>query len=420
MYEPIINRLTKHYYELENLSNSLEETMPLTHNIERLLTTLKRSIKGSSYSFYLFDEDKQKYVLKASHKAVDNVQIAPSYSGLVAFNGIKTIVSSTISKEALPQTVELLNDNGTLNIWMPIEGVKGLIIIERVHKCNNRMLCALKKNSSLVGDVLCRIQANDVQISERKRHLRNARNYALYYGYGKLKDLMGKDLVIIEPKGFTHAEFKELRATTKLIIAYVSVLEVHPSEAIFRELVKSDFIMINGKPLKNEVFGTFVVSLRSKKWIAHLLDKFKDLINRMNVDGLFLDTIGNLEWATIPKKEWETQLAIAVNLVSVFKTLYPAHLLIQNNGLQSVIDQTAPYVDGICWENPLIHCALSDDWTRTMIDKCTRLSRAFSMSVFLLVEQAVENNYSTEAVAKLERLSVDKGFLLYKATKNYV
>ncbi|MBW9234388.1 hypothetical protein JQK62_19395, partial [Leptospira santarosai] len=119
--------------------------------------------------------------------------------------------------------------------------------------------------------------------------------------------------------------------------------------------------------MRNEAFGTFVVNLQSKKWINHLLGKVHHLLSELKADGLFLDTIGDIEWPSIPQSIKQNQLDAVINFLHVLKLLYADHLFIQNNGLESIYLETAPYIDGICWENPPFSVAESEEWIDHMI-----------------------------------------------------
>lgn len=50
-------------------------------------------------------------------------------------------------------------------------------------------------------------------------------------------------------------------------------------------------------------------------------------------------------------------------------------ILIQNNGLESVYLETAPYIDGICWGNPPFSLTESDALTVHMIQHLTFLQK---------------------------------------------
>ncbi|NRD77992.1 hypothetical protein HPT25_11410 [Bacillus sp. BRMEA1] len=254
--------------------------------------------------------------------------------------------------------------------------------------------------------------------SFRKDQLLAAKNYALYYGYGRADELSLFDIAIVDPNGLKQEEFEQLRLKKTMVITYLSLLEVHPSEPIYRELSSEDFLLMDGKPVKNEAFGTFIMSLQSKKWMNHLLTKINRHFSIIESDGIFLDTIGDIEFHFLPEKIKKQQLQAAVNFLSVVKMLYPHHLFIQNNGLEMVAEETAAYIDGICWENPPFSLEQSKEWVEVMIRKLDKLKERHHVKIFLLLEETIEKERNAYEQAK--KMAKKHDFLLYNASKNYV
>jgi hypothetical protein len=245
-----------------------------------------------------------------------------------------------------------------------------------------------------------------------------AKNYALYYGYGKVKELSHFDISIIDSKGLTVEEIHQLKVRNTIVITYLSIFEVSPTDAIFKELSYEDFWLIDGEPIKNEVYGTYLVSMHSEKWINYLLNEIQRQIVAQESDGLFLDTIGDVELLNLPKDLMRQQLDGVVKLLFALKMLYPYHLFIQNNGLEKVCQLTAPYIDGICWENPPIGLASSEGWVDVITDKLVTLKDKYNLKVFLLLEESVE--VERQAYEKARKFAKKNEFLLYNAPSKYV
>lgn len=91
---------------------------------------------------------------------------------------------------------------------------------------------------------------------------------------------------------------------------------------------------------------------------------------------------------------------------------------VQNNGLESVYLETAPYIDRICWGNPPFSLAKSDVWTVHMIQHLTFLQRKFHVKVFLLLEESLERE--TQAYELAKDIAKKRDFLLFNAPKDYV
>lgn len=254
--------------------------------------------------------------------------------------------------------------------------------------------------------------------SFRKDQMLLAKNYALYYGYGRVRELSLFDMAIVDPNGLKVEEFNELKLNNTLVITYLSIFEVHPTEPIYKELAYEDFLLIDGELIKNEDFGTYLVNLKSKKWINHLLNKINRHFNLLESDGLFLDTVGDIELQSISTQVKKQQIDALVNFLSVLKLLYPNHLMIQNNGFEIVIDETCSLIDGILWENPPFSLKESKEWVQVILDKISKIKEQYQLKIFLLLEDSIEKERNSYEQAR--RIAKKHEFLLYHASKDYI
>ncbi len=253
--------------------------------------------------------------------------------------------------------------------------------------------------------------------SIRKDRLLMASNFALYYGWGRSEELSRFEMVIIEPKGMTEEDIHYMQKHNTMVISYLSVMEVHPDDEIFSKLEEEDFLFIGDKKMMNEPFGTYLVNLRSKRWIEYLIGRVDFYMNKLGTDGIFLDTMGDIEMPDIKEPIRSKQIEAVTNLLFSLKLLYPEHLLIQNNGLESLYKHTAPFIDGIVWENPPFTLKESKAWAEKTIDKLNQLQKEWSIRVLLLLEKSLEEERRAYMVAK--KISRENNFLLYLASANY-
>lgn len=252
--------------------------------------------------------------------------------------------------------------------------------------------------------------------SLRKDRLLLSQNFALYYGHNQVDLLSRFDIAIVEPKGQSKTNIIRLKTWNTVVITYLSFMEVHPNEPIFQQLDDKDFLIINGKKLINKEFGTYLVNLKSEKWIRYLLNEIHHRFINLESDGIFIDTIGDMEG--LPEDSRTDQLAAIVNLLYVIKLLYPKHLLIQNNGLDYVCLHTAPYIDGICWENPPVTISESREWVNFIMNRLLTLKGNWNLKVLFLLEETVEQERKSYLQAR--KMAKENGFLIYNAPKNYV
>jgi hypothetical protein len=255
-----------------------------------------------------------------------------------------------------------------------------------------------------------------METSLRKDQLLLAQNYALYYGHQEKELLSRFDMVIIEPKGQSFESINYLRMRNTLVFAYLSVMEVHPDEPIYQKLAEEDFLTFNGVRLINGEFGTYLVSLQSEKWIQYLLEEVHHRLIVLEADGLFLDTIGDIDG--LPAELRVIQLLAISHFLFAIKLLYPKYLILQNNGLVEVCQQTAPYIDGICWENPPITIPDSQEWTNIVLKRILELKKDWNMKLLFLLEETVEKE--RKSYWRARKLAKEYDILLYNAPKNYV
>lgn len=187
----------------------------------------------------------------------------------------------------------------------------------------------------------------------RKERLRHARNYAVYYGSGKEERLSAYDIAIVEPAGHNSNGIQALKSKGTLTLAYVSVLETNPSLPLYPLLKEEDFIAYNGRPFLNEEYQNRIVKLYSQRWQSLLVHHVGQLLFHQGYDGIFLDTLADLEYMRFSAQDYERSVCAAVNLLRELRERFEPFVFVQNNGYQRVHQHTAAFLDGICCENPL-------------------------------------------------------------------
>jgi hypothetical protein len=250
------------------------------------------------------------------------------------------------------------------------------------------------------------------------------KNYALYYGAGREDELAGFDLAVVEPSGQNDMSLREIKNAGALVLAYLSVMEISPDAPEIKLLKGGDFISAEGRPLTNEEYGNYLVDLRSRRWTGLLMHKAGSLITRSGYDGLFLDTIGNVEAVDVQYKE--ELFTAAVNIVRQLRYFYPDFILVQNWGLNRLCYLTAGYINGICWENPPFAILSCRPWTESVIRRLEKLKNEYSIKVLLLLEEKGEGcsgagRAETDDGYRLARkIAERRGFILYRAPYRYI
>jgi len=248
----------------------------------------------------------------------------------------------------------------------------------------------------------------------RKKKLAKATNYRLYYGYGQEEELARYDLAIVEQAGQTPNSLKKIKESDTLVLAYLSVMEIAVSAPEFQQLKKADFLEDGKEQYINKEYGTYLVDLRSPSWKRLLFRKIENLFSD-GYDGLFLDTIGDVEFPDIPSYLRDIQIIAAVQLLQEIRKRFPEHLLLQNNGLEKLCLYTGSILDGICWENPPFARRESQAWVNGIINRLHYLQAGFGLKVLILIE----GKQDKKVVCAAQEIALEKGFLFYQAVDGY-
>jgi hypothetical protein len=131
-----------------------------------------------------------------------------------------------------------------------------------------------------------------------RKAVRNARNFACYYGEDGLEKLVRFDAVILAPHKQSEASVQQLVAAGTVTLAYLSVGE---DSSEFTEGFEHDWLEpndfepewalreITGEMVLNPVWGGVVVNLAHPGWTKTLFDRAKRALE-MGFHGFFLDT----------------------------------------------------------------------------------------------------------------------------------
>lgn len=215
------------------------------------------------------------------------------------------------------------------------------------------------------------------------------KNYTVYYGSARELSLSGVDVAIVEPTGQTRETIRAMQDQGILVIGYVSVMEAGPHQELYDQLEEADFLHTeDGERIPKVEYGNFVLDMTSAHWRGILLYEIGRLLAEQGYDGVFLDTIGNVELHRLPDQS--RQLQSAVDLVAQLRKWFPQSILIQNNGLELLAPRTASYVDGIVWENPPLSAKDSAEWVQLIGKRLSKLAEDNQLKVMILFDGTEE------------------------------
>lgn len=246
----------------------------------------------------------------------------------------------------------------------------------------------------------------------------NIDNYAVYYGYDEAERLGEYDLVIVEPSGQDEKSLSFLKENNTLVIAYVSILEISEEYPEFKYLKDEDFITINGKRIVNSEFNNYLVNLNSKRYVSMLIHKIGDLILNKGYQGIFLDTVGDIEFEVIPEFIRKELIDELVKLLEIIKGMFPKCIIIQNNGT-SIIKYTIEYVDILMLENPDNNALKLSNDKGALANYIIDLKKTYDVKLFLLFEKDKISIYKS-LLNEISSLYSNKDVLFYLSEKSYL
>lgn len=249
---------------------------------------------------------------------------------------------------------------------------------------------------------------------DRRSKLLNAQKFTVYYGKDDIDLLREYDIAVVEPAALNDSQTQNIQNFETMVIAYLSFLEIPHWSSLLTYLADDDFIHIEGVKLINPEYGNYCANLSSAKWQQILLHKVSELLTLRSFDGVFLDTIGFLEYDQIPLEIQDIQIRSAQSILRRIRGRFPDHILIQNGGLSEVIYSTKSYIDGICWENPCWE--KQGQWSHNVAYYLAELQHCLGLKVFLLFENA---DIHSPSYMKAKELEEKNGFLIFNAANSY-
>ena len=258
---------------------------------------------------------------------------------------------------------------------------------------------------------------------KRLNRLAQIKNYAVYYGPGRLGALEKYYMVIVEPKGHNEESINRLRSRGTIVIAYVSVVEIPQGGSPGNFLKNDDLLKVDGRTIENKKFDTVLADLRSKRWKNLLIHHIGDLLFNKGYNGVFLDTIGDIEYDCIPRVDQDLLLREAVHLIHQIRSLFKDAIIIQNNGLSKLIYFTKDVIDGVCWENPPVICKKGRKWAQSLAEKLKGMQQK-GLKVLLLLEKDGQLNASAferkDHINHCLQIAEKNNFLCHIAQNNYL
>ncbi|WP_314002275.1 endo alpha-1,4 polygalactosaminidase [uncultured Paenibacillus sp.] len=202
--------------------------------------------------------------------------------------------------------------------------------------------------------------------------------YMIYYGavdHSIVQNLKKYDLVIVEPQHWTTERVRQLQAAGTRVVGYVSVME-WPTWNVERGkgLRSADYLLRDGQRVYFSEWDSYLMDVREPHYRQLLVDEIEGQIANKGMDGLFLDTVGDIEdhiQHTLLRNE---MIHGYLALLADIRSRYPRLWLLQNRGFH-FISLAARYLDGFLWED-WQDSKVSEAWVRQQIQALQPLKKA--------------------------------------------
>lgn len=208
-------------------------------------------------------------------------------------------------------------------------------------------------------------------------------NYYLDEGTQAIGEEMKKvDLVIIEPILMQEEYITTAQDNGTLVYGYINAMEADKwNQALYSQLSENDFYKDDkGNKIYFKEWDSYLMDMSSEHYQHILLEEIKAQIINKKLDGVFLDTIGNID-SYLSGNEQKKQNEALTSLVKKIKNEDGNLSIAQNWGFDTLAKYTAPYVDFIMWEDFSYSVVGEDEWALEKMDQLTQIRNRYHTQV---------------------------------------
>ncbi|MBL0389025.1 endo alpha-1,4 polygalactosaminidase [Tumebacillus sp. ITR2] len=172
------------------------------------------------------------------------------------------------------------------------------------------------------------------------------KTFQIYYGPVTTEiSLWGYDMVIVEPRHVNVEQVRAWKAAGTVVIGYLSVLET-PTWNEARYVKTRGLRSYRHFP----EWDSYLMDIRDLTYQGILLQEVLDVILVKEMDGVFLDTVGDMEEYVAETRLREEMFAAYRDFLQRLKVLAPEAMLIQNRGFDT-LPLVKSWLDGVLWED---------------------------------------------------------------------
>ena len=273
------------------------------------------------------------------------------------------------------------------------------------------------------------------EVSAPRPTIKTVPSWSLYYGAATtdtVERLGGYGLVVIDPHalGPKAAEtIAALKAKGCIVAGYLSFIEVAKWHRYRSRIPREWYILRDDgspwSPWAGKDVGwdaNLAASLAEPGWRDMLSDLVKSEVLDYGCDGVFMDTLEDVDFHTMPEKEKDRQVEGLRLLMAALDERYPDAFFIGNRTLQRALDAVAPHIDAVCWESfspKYFKDASSRGWMEMIAKRLKDATDQYGVRVISLWNvDALYPEYEADK-AQVQELAKERGYIHYCTVGGY-
>lgn len=204
------------------------------------------------------------------------------------------------------------------------------------------------------------------------KEFKDIQSYRIYYGGGHEQDTLDAtanyDAIILDNASYTKDQLQYINSRGTFTLGYQSVFEVPWWDAdMVSQMNPDDFICMNGQKVISAE-GNYYGDLRSTHYQTLLVNRMNQLSN-LGFRGIFIDTAGYIDdWFYDDEQITNDFRTGYVSILQQVKNTNSNLKLVQNWGFSTFQNASAPYIDGVMWENFRYSVASTNPWCQKYIE----------------------------------------------------
>ncbi|WP_416828313.1 endo alpha-1,4 polygalactosaminidase [Ectobacillus polymachus] len=253
---------------------------------------------------------------------------------------------------------------------------------------------AMKRFATIITLVAALCMPNAAAFAAPNNPLLTSKSFTIYYGDATataIQKLSQYNTVIIEPYAFTKEQISQLKKSGTKVLGYVSVMELESQH--INQVTDSDYYYYNGSKMQIPQWNTYIMDITNPHYRSVVLTKVKEQVAQKGMDGVFLDTVGDIDDYFYDKPIDQANLRNGYTaLLKDIKATNPNLLIMQNWGFDTVKTTSLPYLDAVLWEDFNSKIIAKDEWSQNWISYFQ--SQKNTLQVFTVAPNRASSSYS--------------------------